>query len=126
MKALKIIPMSELESMLEQEERVNGNYLKLEGEQEVDGLLCIVYEDIRTHTRYASREIRTIHMGFNYNEEGKVEEFVAVVEREGACHASWGVTGRTMHMILAGQLADSLPQYDWEIGYNYLCKATKK
>lgn len=31
-----------------------------------------------------------------------------------------------LHEILAPNLAKSLPQYDWEIGYNYLCKATKR
>lgn len=74
-----------------------------------------------------TKEVRTVHMGFNSNEEGKVEEFIRIVEHEGACKASWGVTGRTSHLMLANELAKSFPQYDWEIDYDrYGCKATKR
>ena len=96
------------------------------GYREYNGKEHSVFQRKRTKELFAYPITRTVHMGFNSNEDGKVEEFIEIVEREGACKASWGVTGRTMHQILAGQLADSLPQYDWEIGYNYHCMATKK
>lgn len=96
------------------------------GYREINGREYSVLKNRRTKEEFAAPHTRSVHMGFNSNEPGKVEEFIAIVEREGACHASWGVTGRTMHLILANQLAASLPQYDWEIGYNYHCKATKK
>ena len=96
------------------------------GQREIDGLLYTVWKDVRNGKEYAAREIRTVHMGFNSNEDGKVEEFVAIVEREGACKASWGVTGRTMHQMLASQLAGELPQYEFEIDYDrYGCLARK-
>lgn len=96
------------------------------GTMEVEGFLYELYEDTRTGKRYAVRMIRTVHMGFNSNEDGKVEELVSVIEREGTCKASWGVTGRTMHLMLANKLAEMLPQYDWDIDYDrYHCQGMK-
>lgn len=96
------------------------------GYREINGREFSVLKNKRTNEEFAYPHTRTVHMGFNSNEDGKVEEFVGIVEREGSCMATWGVTGRTMHQILAGQLADQFPEYEWEIGYNYHCKATKK
>lgn len=124
---LNIVSKDELYELFQEEDRVKRQFIEYHGCREIDGLLYTVYKDKRNGQLLASRQVRTVHMGFNSNEEGKVEEFIAIVEREGACKASWGVTGRTMHEILAHQLAKELPQYDWEIDYqSYGCKATKK
>ena len=127
MENINIISMEKLTDMFEEEEKCRRSYLDLVGRQEIDGLLYDVYEDNRTGKKYAAWQPRTVHMGFNSNEPGKVEEFIAIVEREGACNASWGVTGRTAHLILANKLRESLPQYDWEVSYeHYGCKAKKR
>lgn len=124
---LNIISKETWYEMLEAEEKSGRDYLTPElAVEDEDGLLYRIWKDERTGKEYAVREIRTVHMGFNSNEEGKVDEFIAIVEREGECLASWGVTGRTMHGILAQQLAKELPQYEFEIGYNYHCLARKK
>lgn len=68
----------------------------------------------------------TIHFGLNSIPDEKVKEFVDAVEKDGSAEASWECTGRTLHQILASQLADKLPQYRFEIGYNYECKAYKE
>ena len=65
-------------------------------------------------------------MGFNDSPAEKIEEVRRIVETEGMCEASWGVTGRTMHSILAHELSEKLPEYQFKIGYNYECKITKK
>ena len=67
--------------------------------------------------------MKCINMGFNSNEPGKEEEFLEAMKQDGCCGASWGVTGRTMHRILASQLASKYPQYRFEIGDNYECAA---
>ena len=126
MKKPKIITKRELNDLLEQEYRSNREYMNWKMEAEIDGLLHSIYEDKRSGELYAVRVVRTVHMGFNSNEEGKVEELVGIIEREGACNASWGVTGRTMHEILAHRLSKELPQYDFDIGHNYRCLVTKK
>lgn len=123
---LNIITREEANERFAAEEKSGRYYIEYAGCDDVNGLLYYFYRDGRNGYEFAVRQTRTVHMGFNSNDEGKVEEFIEIVEREGECLASWGVTGRTMHQYLAQQLADSLPQYDWEIGYNYHCKATKK
>ena len=127
--SVKFITRDQLHELLNQEEREGGNYLRWDGYNEfgAQGLLYGTWQDTRTKQTYVVQEVRTVHMGFNSNEEGTVEEFVRIVEREGACKASWGVTGRTKHLMLANELAKSLPQYDWEVDYDmYGCKATKR
>lgn len=106
--------------------RTQGSYFVPDSPIEVNEQTYSTYRDIRNGDAYMVKDIRTVHMGFNSNLPGKVEELIAIVEEDGVCYASWGVTGRTLHEILASNLAKSLPQYDWEIGYNYLCKATKR
>lgn len=123
---INIISREELNKLFEEEERTRHEFIDWCKEVEIGGLLYTIYRDGRTGKKFAVQTIRTVHMGFNDNDEGKVEEFVAIVEREGACHASWGVTGRTMHYFLGCKLADALPQYDWNIGANYECTARKK
>lgn len=75
--------------------------------------------------------VPTIHMGLNtdpHDKEwgSKVEEVRTVVEREGIAKASWGCTGRTRHQMHAHQLEKALPEYDFEITYNYGCTIRKK
>lgn len=128
MEHITIITNRKLNAMFEEEERSGRTYLEcLPNVEDEDGFLYSVYKDERTGKKYGVREIRSVRMGFNSNDEGKVEEFISIVEREGVCKAFWGVTGRTMHLMLAEQLAASLPQYKWELDYDsYLCKAMKK
>lgn len=123
---MNIITKEHWHDMLRAEDKSGKYYLDFVRNEEQDGLLYAVWMDKRTGKDYAVREIRTVNMGFNSNEDGKVDEFVSIVEREGECKASWGVTGRTAHELLAHQLAKELPQYDFEIGYNYHCLARKR
>ncbi len=126
MEHITIITNRKLNAMLEAEEQSGRIRLEWCGERDYEGHLYTVYKDEPTGKLYGVPTVRTVHMGFNSNDEGKVEEFVSIVEREGACQASWGVTGRTKHLYLANQLAKSLPQYEWELSENYGCKAMKK
>lgn len=122
MEHITIITNRKFNAMLE----TQGREFVWRGNRDFEGHLYEIWEDNLTQHLYGVQVIRTVHMGFNSNDEGKVEEFVSIVEREGACCASWGVTGRTMHLYLANQLAKSLPQYEWECTENYGCKAMKK
>ena len=127
MNTISIITNRKLNAMFEEEEQSGREYIECSGRQEAEGFLYTVYKDTRTGKEYAVREIRTVHMGFNSNEDGKVEEFIGIVEREGVCKASWGVTGRTAHLMLAMSLEALLPQYEFEIDYDrYLCLAKKR
>ena len=105
MKKPKIITERELNDLLEQEFRSGRDYMSWKLEAEIGGLLHSIYEDERSGELYAVRVVRTVHMGFNSNEEGKVEELVGIIERE---------------------LSKELPQYDFDIGHNYRCLVTKK
>lgn len=69
----------------------------------------------------------TVHMGLNSITPEKVEELKLLVEENGEAEASWGCTGRTLHYNLALQLADMLPDYDFEIDYDhYKCICRKR
>ena len=89
---------------------------------------------MKTGTTYVlpGKEEKQVNMGFNtsrYDGEhwnNAVRKFKDAVERYGIASASWGVTGRTLHQILAYELADALPDYEFEIGYNYKCIARKR
>ena len=131
MENVKILTKEEWNEMLEAEnvyyDKTNKWYIEaVEREREIDGKLYNIEKDTRNGNLYAAPTIKTVHMGFNSNEAGKVEEFISIVEKYGECKASWGVTGRTMHEILADRLAKELPQYEFEIGYNYHCIGRKK
>lgn len=126
MEKMTLITKEKLNDLFKQEEASGQEYLDREKQIEIDGLLYSAYRDKRTNELYAVWEIRTVHMGFNSNEEGKVDELVVIVEREGSCKVSWGVTGRTMHEILAHGLKAELPQYDFDIGHNYHCLVSKR
>lgn len=120
---IEIITKRKLNSILEKDDR----YIEYARQEECEGLLYSVYTDTRNGKEYAVREIRSLSMGFNSNEDGKVDEFITIVEREGACKAFWGVTGRTMHLMLAQQLAAQLPQYEFELDYDlYKCIGKKR
>lgn len=122
----KIITKEKLSMLLEEEKNSGRQYIDWNGEKEEDGLLFSFWTDTRSGEQFAVKEIRSVRMGFNSNEPGKEEEFVRIMEKEGACKAWWGVTGRTMHQNLAQQLAGKYPQYRFEIGYNYECSVYKK
>lgn len=126
MEKMKFVTEEEMNDLLEREFESGKDYMDWKKSTEIDGLLYSIYKDKRNGMLYAARATRTVHMGFNSNEDGKLEELVDIVEREGACYASWGVTGRTMHEILAQRLSDELPQYDFDIGHNYRCLVSKK
>ena len=127
MECYSVITKRRLSSLF-QEEKSNGKeFIEWIKQEECEGLLYNFYIDKRTGKQYAVREARTVHMGFNSNEDGKIDELIAVVEREGGCKASWGVTGRTSHELLAKKLKELLPQYDFEIDYDmYHCIVTKR
>lgn len=56
--------------------------------------------------------------------ESKKEEFRQNVEKHGICRASWSCTGRTRHEMNSCNLANELPQFDFEIDYfSYKCIA---
>ena len=126
MAKIQVIAKEEMNEMFREEEASKREYLDYQGEQEVDGIWATVYKDTRTGALYASKTPKTVHMGFNSNEEGKVEELIATVEKYGEAAASWGVFGRTMHEILAEQLKAQLAQYRFDIGYNYKCEVYKQ
>jgi hypothetical protein len=68
-----------------------------------------------------------VSFGLNSIPKEKVKEFVEKVEEFGECEAHWACTGRTRHEMLAYQLSDLLPQYNFEIDYqDYECIARKK
>ncbi len=122
MEMFTIISNAKLNRLLEEDEarKRKINWL---GNREFEGLLYSTWEDKTSGSRYAVRETRSVNMGFNSNEPGKEEEFLEIMKREGCCRASWGVTGRTIHKILAQQLAKKYPQFRFEIGDNYECAA---
>lgn len=127
MECYSVITKRKLNSLLKEEEKAGKEFIEWIKLEECEGLLYNFYIDKRTGKQYAIRESRTVHMGFNSNEDGKIDELIEIVEREGGCKASWGVTGRTAHELLAQKLRDLLPQYDFEIDYDmYLCIVMKK
>lgn len=128
MERYNIISAEQIDRMLDEEAEKRMDYLTFNGYNNgFDGLFYELWEDTRDGNCYAVRKTRTINMGFNSNDPGTVEQLVDVVEREGACYASWGVTGRTAHAMLGRQLAKELPQYDCEIyEESYIVKFSKK
>lgn len=123
-----IIEKERLNAMLIQEELSGQESLEIVCfSKEIDGRQYSIWRDVGTGEEYAVRDVRTVYMGFNSNEEGKVDEFIDIVEHEGACYASWGVAGRTAHKTLALKLEAQLPQYEFEIDYDlYRCLARKR
>ncbi len=121
-----LITAEEFNRRCEEEERSGGFYIEMREALELDGKWCRVWEDRRTHEAFAVEETKSVNMGFNSDEDGKIDELIKTVEKYGKAQASYGVTGRTMHEILAHRLSKKLPQYDFDIGYNYHCLVTKK
>lgn len=131
MENIKIITKEEWKEMANEEikhfNKTDKWYFDtVEHEKEIDGKLYTIQKDTRNGNLYAAPTTKSVHMGFNSNEAGKLEEFISIVEKYGECKARWGVTGRTMHEILAQRLAKELPQYEFEIEYNYHCIGRKK
>lgn len=54
------------------------------------------------------------------------EEIEKVMAEEGTCELSWSCDGRTRHQMHAQQWASALPQFNFEITYNYGCTLTTK
>lgn len=123
---MKIITNERLNELLREEEESGREFIEWLGHKEQDGLLYSHWLDKRFGIHYLKREARTVHMGFNDSPIEKIEEVRRIVEDEGMCEAKWGVTGRTMHSILAHQLSEKLPEYQFDIGYNYECKISKR
>ena len=122
-----IISKEQLNSLYMEEEKTGKEFLEWLREEEHNGLLYSVYVDKRNGNQYEVQKARTVHMGFNSNEEGKLDELVEIVESEGICNASWGVSGRTAHVLLAQKLEKLLPQYEFEIDYDmYRCTVKKR
>ena len=79
------------------------------------------------------RGIEYVDFGLNLsNNDGerwtdKVAEFKEAVEKNGAAQASWSCIGRTLHFRLAKQLQQALPEFDFDIEYDwYTCIARRK
>lgn len=123
---MKIITNERLNELLREEEESGREFIEWVEHMEQDGLLYTHWLDKRFGIHYLTRKARTVHMGFNDSPNEKIEEVRRIVEAEGMCEASWGVTGRTMHSILAHQLSEKLPEYQFDIGYNYECKISKR
>lgn len=119
----KIISHEKINRMFEEEAEFGKYKLDWIKETEFDNHLYSVYKDRKSGNYYAIEKSRFLHMGFNSNEPGTEDEFLRIMKVEGRCRPSWGVTGRTAHMMLAEQLAAKYPQFRWEIGYNYKCEA---
>jgi hypothetical protein len=123
---MTIVSNDFINDLLREEERTHRDFIDYVEQIERDELLYNHWCDTRTGEHYLVRAERSVHMGFNDSPADKIDEVRRIVEKEGACHASWGVTGRTMHSILAAQLAQMLPEYDFAIGGNYECRITKR
>lgn len=126
MKTPKIIARESLNEMLKQEMKSKKDYLDWLGEKDIDGKFYSVWEDTRTGETYAVKTLKGVNMGFNTIEKEAVAEVIETVEKYGDAKARWGVTGRTMHSLLAQELSRMLPQYRFEIGDNYECYIYKK
>ena len=57
----------------------------------------------------------------NYISDSLVEEVKEALKQYDQVEVSFDVTGRTLHQLLSVQLSEKMPEYDFEIGYNYLC-----
>lgn len=123
---MTIVTKEFMHALFREEEKARRDFIDHEGRIEQDELLYDHWVDTRNDKHYLVRAERSVHMGFNDTPDEKVAEVQRIVEKEGVCHASWGVTGRTMHSLLAAQLARKLPEYEFEIGYNYECRITKR
>lgn len=54
------------------------------------------------------------------------DQIQKAIEEDGACRLSWECSGRTRHQMHAEQWENALPEYKFEIGYNYECKVNKR
>jgi len=124
--SITVITKEELNAIYEEGERVGKELVEwLEFREGDDGRQYDLFLDKRKKTKFAVWRPRTVFFGLNTIPEDKLQEFVELVEREGGARACWTCDGRTLHQILANQLATKLPQYRFDIGYNYHCFAYK-
>ena len=125
--AVKVITREELSALFDEEERTGIELLEWLCIKELDdGRTYAHYINRRTGLTLAVWEPRIVHFGLNSITDEKVQELVNIVEREGGANASWGCDGRTRHQMLARQLEKMLPQYRFDIGYNYKCFVAKE
>lgn len=68
--------------------------------------------------------MKTIYTDNAVTEE-LIKEVKEALETNDVVEVSFDVTGRTCHQMLSFQLAERMPEYKFEIGYNYVCKITK-
>lgn len=122
-----IISREDLQALFDEQKRTEREFVKyLWRLLSEDGSVYNIWQDTRTGEEFAVWEPRTVHFGLNSIPEDKVQELVEIVESEGEASASWGCDGRTLHQMLANQLARMLPQYHFDIGYDYRCNVSKK
>jgi hypothetical protein len=118
---------AELYDYYAEEERTGRDFIEWERNEEgSDGRLYTVYKNTKNGEMFKVVTVRSVHIGFNSHEPEKVAKLIEIVEREGACEARWGVTGRTAHALLAEELSEKLPQFNCKITYNYGCTFTRK
>jgi hypothetical protein len=96
--------------------------------------------------------MRTVHMGLNTEprfdlperfesipEENKKhiqneikyatnlrDEINKIMEEDGECRLSWSCEGRTRHEMHSQQWKEMMPEYEFDIGYNYHCVLKKR
>lgn len=62
----------------------------------------------------------------NYVSDQLIEEVKEALKEYDTVEVSFDVTGRTMHQMLSNQLANRMPEYEFEIDYNYICIVKNK
>ena len=69
--------------------------------------------------------IKTIYTD-NYVSDKLIEEVKEALKEYDTVEVSFDVTGRTMHQMLSIQLSEKMPEYNFEIDYNYICLIKNK
>lgn len=122
----KLITREELQALFDEQQDVGREFIDfLRRTKSEDGSTYDIWQDKRTGETFAVWQPRTVYFGLNDIPEEKVQELIRIVEREGEARASWSCDGRTRHQMLACQLARMLPQYSFDIGYDYRCNVSK-
>lgn len=125
MENINLISSVEFQRRCDEEDRSGRLYISWVGCNEIRGKYCTTWRDERTKELFAVESVKSVHMGFNSNEDGKIEELISTVEKYGRAKASYGVLGRTCHEILSYELSKILSQYDFTIG-GYDCIVKKR
>lgn len=117
---IEFISKGKFDEICEKERKEDIELIKFCEEREIDGKPYLIYKDVTANTEYAVPEARKVIMGAASNGPGKIDEFVEIVEREGACKACWWQVGKSAHEILGKRLSQQMPQYKWEIDGYYV------